>query len=126
MVENQMSFDKLKNIFERLNTNIIITADPKDWEMARNLENDNVKFIQTNNFLEWAGVIKNAKLFITLEGGAMHIAPALGIKTIALFGKSNINKWYPWGYKDLVIQDKTKIAENIEVKKIIEKIKDNI
>jgi len=125
MRQNQMSFEKLKKIFNKLNQEIFITADPKDWKMAKNLENDKVKFIKTNNFLEWAGVIKNAKLFITLEGGAMHLAPALGVKTIALFGGSNVNKWYPWGYKDLVLQDKSKIAENIDEDLIIEKIKEN-
>ena len=126
MKENQMSFEKLKIIFEKLNKEIFITADPKDWEMASKLENEKVKFIKTNNFLEWAGVIKNAKLFITLEGGAMHIAPALEVKTIALFGISDINKWYPWGYKNLVLQDKTKMAENIDSNLIINKIKENI
>ena len=124
MKENQMSFEKLKRIFDKLNQEIFITADPKDWEMARKLENKRVKFIKTNNFLEWAGVIKNAKLFVTLEGGAMHIAPALGVKTVAIFGKSDVNRWYPWGYKELVLQDKSKIAENIDDELILQRIKD--
>ena len=126
MKPNQMSFEKLKKIFNKLNMKIFITADPKDWEMAKNLENENVKFIKTNNFLEWAGVIKNARFFITLEGGAMHLAPALGVKTMALFGKSDINRWHPWGYKDLVLQDKSRIAENINNNLIVEKIKENL
>ncbi len=126
MKENQMSFEKLKRILEKLNIEIFITADPKDWKMAKKLENNKVKFIQTKSFLEWAGIIKNAKLFVTLEGGAMHIAPALGVKTIAFFGKSNINKWHPWGYKDLVLQDKSKIAENINDELIVERIKENV
>jgi hypothetical protein len=32
-------------------------------------------------------------------------------------GQTNIDKWYPWGYKALVIQDKNKIANNIKAKK---------
>jgi len=127
MKDNQMSYNKLKHIFKNLNEKIFITADPKDWETACKLaELNNVTFIKTESFLDWAGVIKNAKLFVTLEGGAMHIAPALGIKTIALFGRSNINKWYPWGYKHLVLQDKSKIAENIQSEIIIKKIEENI
>ena len=126
MKKNQISFEKLKRIFKKFNKQIFITADPKDWQMAKNLENEKIKFIKTNNFLELAGIIKNSKLFITLEGGTMHLAPALGIKTIALFGISDINKWYPWGYKNLVIQDKSKIAENIDENLIIEKIKEHI
>jgi len=53
------------------------------------------------------------KLFVTLDGGAMHVAPALGVKTISISGKTNMDKWYPWGYKDLVIQDNSKFANNI-------------
>ena len=127
MKKNQMSFEKLKQIFLMLDKKVYITSDPKDWEMAQQLEEvTKVKFIKTNSFLEWAGVIKTAKLMVTLEGGAMHIAPALGVKTIALFGVSDIRKWYPWGYKDLVIQDKSRIAENIENRLIVDRIKENI
>ncbi len=48
----------------------------------------------------------------------MHLGPAVGIKTIALFGQSKINRWYPWGYKDLSLQDKSKQAENIPIDNI--------
>ncbi len=125
--KNQMSFEKLKHIFLKLDKEIYITADPKDWNTAKRLEQyTKAKFIKTDSFLEWAGVIKNSKFMITLEGGAMHIAPALGIKTMALFGGSNINKWFPWGYKNLVIQDESKRAENIDSKLIVQKIKENL
>jgi ADP-heptose:LPS heptosyltransferase len=125
MKDNQMSFEKLQSIFKRLNKKIFITADPKDWNIATNLEElKNVQFIKTNSFLDWAGLIKNSKFFVTLEGGAMHIAPALGVKTMALFGKSNINKWYPWRYKHLVLQNESKIAENINNDLIINKIEE--
>jgi heptosyltransferase-3 len=76
--------------------------------------------------IDLTGLISNVKLFVTLDGGAMHIAPALGVKTIAISGKTNMDKWYPWGYKNLVIQDKSKIAENIEPELIIDKIKENL
>ena len=123
--ENKISKEKFKRIFDRLD-NVIFTAAPEDFENAKWLEeNTNAKWIKTNSLLDLAGVIKNSKLFISLDGGALHIGPALGVKTIALFGKTNKNKWYPWGYKDLVLQDKTKIAENIDEELIIEKIKEN-
>jgi ADP-heptose:LPS heptosyltransferase len=125
--ENKYSKEKFKTIIDNIDANILISAEPVDFESAKWLEeNTKAKWIKTDSLIDLAGLISNVKLFVTLDGGAMHIAPALGIKTIAISGKTNMNKWYPWGYKDLVIQDKTKIAENIEVEKIIEKIKDNI
>ncbi len=123
MKPNQMSYEKLKKILLKLDLEIVITADPKDWEIAKKLENETKAiFIRTKSFLDWAGVIKNAKFFITLEGGAMHIAPALGIKTMALFGCSDINRWHPWGYKHLVLQDKSHKAENIDNNLIVDRI----
>jgi len=124
--ENKISKEKFKQIFDKLE-NVIFTAEPTDFENAKWLENNtNAKWIRTNSLLDLAGIIKNSKLFISLDGGAIHIAPALGVKTIALSGKTNMDKWYPWGYKNLVIQDKSKIAENIDNNSIIKKIRENI
>ena len=124
--ENKISKEKFKQIFDKLE-NVIFTAEPIDFENAKWLENNtNAKWIKTNSLLDLAGVIKNSKLFISLDGGAMHMAPALGVKTIALSGKTNMDKWYPWGYKDLVLQDEIKIAENINEGLILEKIRNNL
>jgi len=124
--ENKISKETFKIIFDTLK-NVIFTAEPIDFNSAKWLEkNTNAKWIKTNSLLDLAGVIKNSKLFVSLDGGAMHMGPALGIQTIALSGKTDMNKWYPWGYKDLVIQDNSKIAENIDEKLIIEIIKDNL
>jgi len=126
--ENRYSKEKFKNIIDSLNTNkILISAEPIDFKSAVWLENNTkAKFIKTTSLKDLAGVIANVKLFVTLDGGAMHLAPAVGTKTISISGKTNMSKWYPWGYKDLVIQDKSKIAENIEEKVIVKKIKENI
>jgi ADP-heptose:LPS heptosyltransferase len=127
MKNNKMSFEKLKNIFKKIDTKFYITAEPKDFEMAKKLEKEtNAIFKKTDSFLDLGAFISKAKLFVTLEGGAMHLAPALGVKTMALFGVSDINRWHPWGYKNLVLQDRSKIAENIDNDLIVEKIKENL
>lgn len=127
MKNNQISYNKLKEIITSLDEKIYITAEPKDFHMAKQLEQQtNAIFVQTTSFLDLGAFIKNAKLFFTLEGGAMHLAPAIGIKTIALFGQSSIDKWYPWGYKNLVVQDESKNAENINNTLIVKIIKANI
>ena len=123
--ENKISKEKFKRIFDKLE-NVIFTAEPNDFENAIWLEqNSNAKWIKTNSLFDLAGVIKNSKLFVSLDGGALHLGPAIKVKTLALIGKTNMDKWYPWGYKNLVLQDESKIAENIDEKLIIEKIKEN-
>jgi ADP-heptose:LPS heptosyltransferase len=126
--ENRYPKEKFKKIIDMLDyEKIIITAEPNDFSNAKWLEeNTKAVFVRTDSLLDLAGIIKNDKLFVTLDGGALHIAPALNVKTIAISGKTNMDKWYPWGYKHLVIQDESKTASNIDPKKIIEKIEESL
>ncbi len=123
MQENKMSYEKLKALLDLLGKPVVITAEPDDFALAEKLaKHTTSRFIQTESFLDLGALVMRAELFITLEGGAMHLAPALGVPTMALFGKSPVERWYPWGYKNLVLQDKSKKAENIENKKIVAKV----
>lgn len=127
--ENKYFAKNYSDIFEKLNDEkILISAEPDDFSVAQELEKKfkNVSFIKTKSLHDLSGLIKNVKLFITLDGGAMHLAPAVGTKTISISGKTNMKKWYPWGYENLVLQDKSKIANNIKTDQIIKKIMENI
>ncbi|NPA40540.1 MAG: glycosyltransferase family 9 protein [Thermodesulfobacteria bacterium] len=127
--ENRLSFEKIATIFKELKKKVPVyfTSAPQDIELAKALEKETqAKFVPTKNLLELAGVIKNSKLFVTLDGGAVHLAPALGVKTIAIFGSTPIDRWYPWGYKDLVIQHPSKVAENIKTSEILKRIYENL
>lgn len=123
--ENKYDKEKFKQVFEQLDDyKILISAEPDDFESAIWLEkNTKATFIQTSSLQDLGGLIKNVKLFITLDGGAMHLAPAVGTKTISIGGKTDMTKWAPWGYKDLVIQDDSKIANNIKPEFIVEGVK---
>jgi ADP-heptose:LPS heptosyltransferase len=54
----------------------------------------------TTSFDELVAVIKAADLFICLDSGPMHIALALGVRTLALFGPGNTAIWHPLGEGD--------------------------
>lgn len=125
--ENKYSKEKFKELFESLkNKKILISAEPIDFEEAVWLDKyTDGTFIKTKSLQDLGGLIKNVKLFVTLDGGAMHLGPAVGTKTISISGKTNMNKWYPWGYKNLVIQDDSRIADNIKTKNIIRLINEN-
>ncbi len=126
--ENIYSKENFKLLFDSLeNENILVSAEPVDFDNAKWLDsNTNATFIKTSSLQDLGGLIKNVKLFVTLDGGAMHLGPAVGAKTVSISGKTNMNKWYPWGYKDLVIQDDSRIANNIEPKVIEYGIKELI
>ncbi len=126
--ENKYPKEKFKEVINSLKLdNILISCEPMDLKDALWLEkNTKAKFVKTSSLNDLGGVIKNIKLFITLYGGAMHLGPAIGTKTIAFSGKTNMKKWHPWGYEKLVVQDKSKIAENISTNEIVNIIKREI
>jgi ADP-heptose:LPS heptosyltransferase len=126
--ENQYSKENFKKLIDKLDmNNILISAEPIDFDAARWLDNNtNATFVQTSSLQDLGGIIKNVKLFITLDGGAMHLGPAVGTKTISISGKTNMDKWYPWAYKHLVIQDDSRIANNIDNQKIVDIVNEAI
>jgi len=58
----------------------------------------------TEGIKSLAALIKECDIFITLDGGAMHIAAAVRTPTIAIFGKTDPEVWRPWGEGHIVLR----------------------
>ena len=41
-------------------------------------------------------VLRGAQLFVGNDSGPTHLAAALGVPTVVLFGSSDAEVWYPW------------------------------
>ncbi len=52
---------------------------------------------------ELAAVLERARLFIGVDSAPMHMAAALGVPIIALFGPSGEVSWGPWGDGHVVV-----------------------
>ncbi len=52
---------------------------------------------------ELAAVLERAALFIGVDSAPMHMAAALGVPVIALFGPSGEHNWGPWGDGHVVL-----------------------
>ena len=52
-----------------------------------------------------AAIIARTKLFVGTDSGLLHLACAVGVPTISVFGSSNWRKWGPRGPKDIVLTD---------------------
>jgi ADP-heptose:LPS heptosyltransferase len=50
-----------------------------------------------------AAVVKCCKLFIGVDSAGIHIAAAVGIPTVSIFGPSSISDWAPRGRHDYVV-----------------------
>ena len=50
-----------------------------------------------------AWVLNQADLFIGADSGVMHLAAAVGVKVVAIFGPSNHEAWKPWSGRENAI-----------------------
>lgn len=49
------------------------------------------------------------------DGGAMHIAAALGKPIVCFFGKSDASRWHPWGTPHVVVQPQSQQIADVTV-----------
>ena len=54
-------------------------------------------FLKGLTLLELASVIEASRLFLGNDSGITHMAAALGVPTVAIFGPSDPKIWSPWG-----------------------------
>ena len=64
------------------------------------------------------GALAECDHVICADGGAMHLAAALGKPIVALFGKSDVQRWRPWGVPHEVLQAPSQEVNDIPVERV--------
>ena len=97
--------DKISSVFD---CRIILLGGKSDWDTA-----EEVRKLAQANLLNLAGktsleeaiyLISQCRLFISNDSGLMHIAGALNIPTIAIFGSTNPSTTSPAGRQSVVVR----------------------
>ena len=96
---------------DRYKAKIVMTSSPAEKELAK--ISNILGYIKSpekviclagkTTLKELAAVSKRCKLFIGVDTAAMHIAAAVNIPVIALFGPSGEHNWGPWGERHVVV-----------------------
>ena len=83
------------------------------------------EFASTASLDELAGYVWAAKFVLTLDGGVAHLAPALGVKTVLVLGKTDAARWAPiyGGAEFTVLQSVSKRAQDVADEEIYEAVK---
>jgi len=93
---------------DRLGSKILILFGPAEGSEVERVfdEMDPQTFIQVKglSLLELASVIEGCRLFIGNDSGISHMASALRIPTIAIFGPTDPRVWSPRGEKVWVVR----------------------
>jgi heptosyltransferase-3 len=69
--------------------------EKRQMEVFRQSLGKNVPLIFEPSALAFASMVSNYSLFISCDSGPMHLACALGVRTIAIFQNSDFKRWGP-------------------------------
>jgi heptosyltransferase-3 len=62
-----------------------------------------INLVGGTSLAELAAVLERAAVFLGVDSAPMHMAAALGIRVVALFGPSGERSWGPWGEGNVVL-----------------------
>jgi ADP-heptose:LPS heptosyltransferase len=93
-------FAGLLNRLRRMEAQIIIVSGPADKEIVERLKakvNDDFPLVDHLSLPKLAAVLKQCNLFIGNDSGITHLAAAVGVRTLAIFGPTDPKIWGPRG-----------------------------
>ncbi len=102
-------FVELANFLkEKETTNIIFVLGEAEYDLRKKLSqlSDEIIIISDINVVGLASILGRCSLYIGNDSGVTHLASALGIPIIALFGPTDPKKWGPKGEKVNIIYHK--------------------
>ena len=90
--------DRLAKVF---NCRILLGGDGKERDVAESVRQQTASkptiIAGRLSLLQFAALLKHCALFVGNDGGAMHIAAAVDVPVVALFGPTYPHRWGPRG-----------------------------
>ncbi|MBI4825088.1 MAG: glycosyltransferase family 9 protein [Nitrospirae bacterium] len=97
--------------------------DEKAEEIIRKMSPAPVAY-RTTKLKELIAALNLADMVVCCDGGAMHIAAALGKPVVTMWGSTNAERWRPWGVKHVLLRGSDKKAENVSVEDVFNGVKE--
>ena len=87
-----------KYLARKYKAKVILSSGPQEIEQINNVNKlmENPLPALVTNLKNLAAVINRCQLFISNDSGPMHMAAALKIPVVCLFGPSDATRWHPW------------------------------
>jgi len=97
----------MKAMQEHYGAHFIYTGAPADAALYQEIERlgpfNGINLCGTMGLHANLSVYRAAHLFFGVDSGPMHMAAAVGVPVVALFGPTDERKWGPWGDGHIVI-----------------------
>ena len=96
-----------KRLVSELGAEVLLFGGPDDVsanEIILREAGDEVIFVKTKNLLDSVAVMQGTSLFVSNDSSLMHIAGALKLPTVAIFGPTNETYVHPWKTRYEIVQ----------------------
>jgi heptosyltransferase-2 len=96
-----------KRLVKEMNAEVLLFGGPDDVsanEIILRDAGDDVIFVKTKNLLDSVAVMKGCQYFVSNDSSLMHIAGALELPTVAIFGPTNETYVHPWKTRYEIVQ----------------------
>ncbi|MFH0918590.1 MAG: lipopolysaccharide heptosyltransferase II [Candidatus Omnitrophota bacterium] len=98
-------------LIQKYGFKVIVVSGPADTQKAqvviKNMRSKALNLAGKTSISQLASLLKRSQLFITTDSGPMHVASALGVPVITIFGRSQAGlspqRWGPLGEKNRVL-----------------------
>jgi len=83
----------------KLKAQVVVTQGPKDEVLVQKISNRAVGNLMILPFMEirqLAAIISQFTVYVANDNGTMHIGPAVGTKTVGIFGPGEEEIWFPY------------------------------
>jgi heptosyltransferase-3 len=94
--------------------------DEKAQALALELRNLPLVAVPTPNLGELIAGLSLCDRVICSDGGAMHLAAALGKPIVCLFGQSDAARWHPWGVPHELLQPASRDVRDIAAAEVLD------
>ena len=94
--------------------------DEAAQEVLRAVKIPAVMPVATPDLKTLIAALSLADRIVCPDGGAMHLAAALGKPVVALFGDSPVDRWRPWGVPYRVVRPASKDLADLPLEPVLE------
>lgn len=106
--------DRYRTLGDRLaaayDVRLVVLGGPAEEALAREIQRglsrEPVFLAGRTALAEFMGVLSALSLFVSNDSGPMHLATALGVPTVAIFGPTDERETGPWGGRARVVREK--------------------
>jgi heptosyltransferase III len=93
--------------------------DDKAHYLESRIKNSRVNFVRTLELASLVAELQRCQFIVSPDGGAAHIAAALDLRAVILFGNSDPAHWAPWNEGNVILRGGDNRVETISVENVL-------